>query len=103
MRKKRKKRPLIKPKREYHWLGAVWIGGISIFLTANLLIEGQYTLGQPDGTLITTESHPLTFWMGVGFPALIAVAMIMLVIRGELRFREQLKEYHRYEAERQTQ
>ena len=103
MRKKRKKRRSIKPKRGYQWLGAVWIGGISIFLTVGLLIEGQYTLGEPHGTLITADERPLTFWAGVAFPGTVGAAMIVFLIRGELQFRDQLSAYYQHELESQDE
>ena len=99
-RKKRKKRPSTKPNRGYEWLGAVWIGGISLFLTVMLVVDGQYTLGEPDGTLITVDERPLAFWTGVAFPGTVAAAMIALLIRGELRFRDQLRTYsHELESQ----
>ncbi len=100
MSKRRKNRRPVRPERGYQWLGAAWIGGISIFLTVNLLIDGQYTLGAPDGTLITVDERPLTYWAGVAFPAAVGAAMITYLIRSELQFRDQLRTYDQHESAR---
>lgn len=101
MRKKRKNHRSSKPKRGYQWLGLVWIGGICIFLTVSLLIDGQYTLGAPHGTIIKVDERPLAFWAGVAFPGTVGAAMIALLIRGELQFRDQVRAYYRRELESQ--
>ena len=96
----KKKRSPIKPKRGYEWLGCVWIGGISIFLTVMVVIDGQYTLGEPEGILITVDERPLLYWAGVAFPGAIGAAMMTFLIRGELQFRDQLRAYqHELESQ----
>ncbi len=97
----RKERKPIKPKRGYEWLGAVWIGGISIFLTVVGVADGQFTFGAPEGTWIKADERPLMFWAGIAFPATVATAMIAFLIRGELQFREKTRTYRQHERDSQ--
>lgn len=79
------------PKRGYEWMGYLWIAAIAVFLIVNILIDGQFTLGEPDGVLIKANERPLTFWAGVAFPGLVFIGMIVLLIRGELQHRDHVE------------
>ncbi|MBT5017556.1 hypothetical protein N8553_03475 [bacterium] len=89
----------IEPKRGYEWIGYVWIAAIAVVLIVNILIDGQFTLGEPDGVLIKANERPLVFWAGVAFPGLIFIGMIVLLIRGELQHRDRVEVTRQIAAE----
>jgi len=89
----RRKHLPVKPERGYQWLVPVWIGAISFFIAVRTVLDGQYTFGEPDGILITVTERPIAFWAGVAFPATVGIAMLALIVRGELRFRADLQTY----------
>ena len=87
--------PSVQPKRGYEWLGAGWIALVCVVLIVLTLIDGQFTYGEPDGVVITASENPLMFWAGIAFPGVILVAMITIIARGEIQYREDLFEYGR--------
>ena len=53
--------PSDKPTRGYDWLGYFGLFLMSLFITINIVVDGQYTLGEPDGVLIVAEERPLLY------------------------------------------
>lgn len=81
----------LRPRRGFQWIGVVWIALICLFLIVRIVVDRQFTLGEPDGVLITARTHPWLFSLGLVFPGLIFISMVVLLVRGELRYRDAMK------------
>jgi len=82
-----------KPSRNFGWLFELFLGAGFAVLAIGMVVGGQFTLGKWNGRLVTMVDDPLTFWGSVAIPAAVSVFMFSRFVRGELRFRRQLREH----------
>ena len=80
--------PPEKFRREYPWLLYLFVGFFSVLWIVGVLHDQKFTWGAPDGVEIVPEKSPVFFWGSIVFFAMVLVAMVILLARGEADFRQ---------------